>query len=82
MTERDFRKEYGSPETGYTISHTRYRELLDEIDRLREQAKAVKFIDHIANHLEPGQFVVCKICGKSAMEIMLEDQEPEGGGEE
>jgi len=28
------------------------------------------FIQHIQQHLEPGQEVVCKICGKTAREII------------
>ena len=30
------------------------------------------FIDHIQSHLDPGQVVVCKICGRSAAAIIAE----------
>lgn len=36
---------------------------------------ACKFHDHIADHLGPGQVVICKICGKTAEEIMGEEVE-------
>ena len=31
-----------------------------------------KFIRHIQGHLKPGQKVICKICGKTAEEIINE----------
>lgn len=32
------------------------------------------FIRHIQSHLEPGQEVICKICGKTAKEILEENR--------
>ena len=37
-----------------------------------ENLKDDKFIKHIQNHLQPGQVVVCKICGKTVREILDE----------
>lgn len=42
---------------------------VDVVCKLRLQSDA-KFIQHIQNHLEPDEFVICKICGKSAKEII------------
>jgi len=39
------------------------------IARLRAADANVKFIEHIQGHLQPGQEVICKICGKSAKAI-------------
>ncbi len=36
------------------------------------------FISHIQNHLEKGQNVVCKICGKTAIEIISEAKRRKG----
>lgn len=36
-------------------------------------AKDTVFIDHIHRHLGPGQVVVCKICGKTAVKILKEE---------
>ena len=33
---------------------------------------AEKFINHIKSHLNPGENVVCKICGKSVEEIYMD----------
>ncbi len=56
----------------------------EELERLRAVLDAGKaaqsvpetpdniFIRHIAAHLKPGQEVVCKICGKTAKEIINE----------
>ena len=33
------------------------------------------FIEHIQQHLEPGQEVICKICGKTAKEIIAREEE-------
>lgn len=43
-----------------------------EIRRLKEDAKAMKFIHHVQEHLDKGEDVVCKICGKTAEEIIME----------
>ena len=37
-----------------------------------EQVDDTKFIDHIKSHLKEGQEVICKICGKTAKEILNE----------
>ena len=31
------------------------------------------FVKHIKSHLEKGQYVICKICGKTVEEIALDD---------
>lgn len=33
---------------------------------------SAKFVKHIESHLEPGQEVMCKICGKAISEIVNE----------
>jgi hypothetical protein len=38
------------------------------------------FISHIQNHLQEGQNVVCKICGKTAVEIISEEKRRIGSG--
>lgn len=48
------------------------REMATEIDTLRASKDSV-FIDHIQDHLEEGQEVICKICGKSAKAIIEEE---------
>ena len=48
----------------------------DEQDRSKTKETGLNdttFINHIAGHLDPGQKVICKICGKSASEICKEE---------
>ena len=48
-------------------------------DLLRKYQKYKHFVKHIEEHLQIGQVVVCKICGKSIDEIAelgLSEQEP------
>jgi len=45
-----------------------YEEALEEEPEGDDQF----FIEHIQSHLEPGQGVICKICGRSAGEIIAE----------
>ena len=39
--------------------------------KYQQALEGVVFIEHIKSHLQPGQEVICKICGKSVMEICL-----------
>jgi len=49
------------------------QELLDLIKESHDEDSVATgdraFIEHIQQHLEPGQEVICKICGKTAREI-------------
>ena len=54
-----------------------HEELIGEMKAELERARLLPgikddtvFIDHIQNHLAPGQEVVCKICGKTARDII------------
>ena len=44
---------------------TAYHNQKDRIDI----EKAILFVEHIEEHLAPGQKVICKICGKTIDEI-------------
>lgn len=37
------------------------------------ESKGNVFVRHIKNHLEKGQVVICKICGKTVDEIYAEE---------
>ena len=50
-------------------SHRRISEVLGDNLPL---SKAEMFIRHIQAHLEPDQYVICKICGKSVNQIYEE----------
>lgn len=39
----------------------------------RPLGRAEIFVNHVKAHLEPDQFVICKICGKSVDEIFIEE---------
>lgn len=49
--------------------------IVAKIDELIQKAKeeGYIFIHHIENHLKEGENVVCKICGKTADEIISEE---------
>ena len=62
--------------SGHTSEWPQLRPLLKEVYDYLEQAppgvtatRAQRFVRHIAGHLSAGQYVVCKICGKSIDEI-------------
>ena len=44
-----------------------YIQMIDDLERKLE--KAEKFEKHIKSHLQEGEVVICKICGKTAEEI-------------
>jgi len=46
------------------------RELKEAIDILGDRReKAVMFVEHLQDHLKPGEKVICTICGKTIDEI-------------
>ena len=44
----------------------------DVIKGIIERNKEKWFVEHVENHLEPNQKVICKICGKDIDTIALE----------
>ena len=48
-------------------------ELKHRVREMKVRQKYEKFVDHIQNHLNDGEEVICKICGKTAKEIMESD---------
>ena len=52
----------------------RYRTLHTALEQMnRTVSRDDIFIRHIKNHLKPGQEVSCKICGKPAWEIIIDE---------
>jgi hypothetical protein len=51
--------------------------LRKRIEGLEMADKDTVFIKHIQNHLKAGELVICKICGKTANEI-IERETPQG----
>ena len=43
------------------------------MDGVEKRMKDTIFIKHIQSHLKDGEEVVCKICGKTAKEIISEE---------
>jgi hypothetical protein len=39
------------------------------VSKLLKWVKALYFVEHIQGHLDEGEQVICKICGKSIKEI-------------
>ena len=52
---------------------TGYYSQMDKID----SEKALAFLEHIEDHLEDGEIVICKTCGKTIEEIYEEACEAE-----
>ena len=53
-----------------------YQKMIGGCIQVRDTEKSIVFVQHIENHLkDTGQFVICKICGKTIDEIYEEEGE-------
>ena len=64
-------------------------ELIAKDNTIKQQAEEIVelkdykiFVKHIQSHLTHGQYVICKICGKSFCEIVLNEQALKGKNEQ
>lgn len=64
-------KEIGQPNWDYCKG---YNQACDDWQayHLKKMGEDRKFFNHIQSHLQEGQEVICKICGKTAKEIINE----------